>query len=150
MTAGSLYLAGFAQAGALHAALLLVTSSAEGYIFHITTKSGIWAFNGGMLQKIQGSLSLISLIKICDVSKGTITKEDIEEIVRQVNVPASCQDGECLVWICGAVNLLTENGLVTLTSVENLVDEFSTFCAVNRSYTTSSKYPNVKTSSYCA
>ncbi|KAM5540597.1 hypothetical protein V8D89_005628 [Ganoderma adspersum] len=147
--AGSLYLAGFAQAGQPHAAIVLAVSSKEGNMAHITTKSGNWAYNF-QAQKIEQSISLTSLIEIRSASKGALSAETLSDLLAQVVVPAGNVGGECLNWVIDAVKLLAKNGIVSLRSADLLREEFSTFCAGNRSFATSSKYPNMKVSDYCS
>ncbi|KAJ6507138.1 hypothetical protein C8R47DRAFT_967002, partial [Mycena vitilis] len=75
--AGCLYLVGFAQVGAPHAAIILAQSAEAGRMVHISVASGVWKYQARN-QKIQGSMSLTSLIKIRDVSKGSLTQEALE------------------------------------------------------------------------
>lgn len=71
-----------------HAAIILATSATAGEMGHITTKSesGNWVFKFGP-QGIAHSLSLTSLIRIRDSSKGAITKDDLEQALAEVSVP---------------------------------------------------------------
>ncbi|PPQ92604.1 hypothetical protein CVT25_007295 [Psilocybe cyanescens] len=150
--AGCLYLAGFAQSGAgPHAAIVLAINDKEGHMFHIRIDKGTSAWKSDFrAQKIDSSISLISLVKIRDISKGAITAAGISEILKTVNVPSGGETGECTKWVRNAITLLNQKGTVTCTSLDNLIDEFHAFCAGNRAYATTSKYPNVMTSSYCA
>ncbi|OSD06728.1 hypothetical protein PYCCODRAFT_1474169 [Trametes coccinea BRFM310] len=116
---------------------------------HIVNRTGQWEYKFGS-QNIAHSLSLTSLIKIRDGSKGPITADNLDNLLAQVTVPPGSEEGECLNWVMRAVKLLAENNVVTLKSEDGLREEFSSFCAENRSYATRTKYPNVKTSEYCA
>ena len=147
--AGSLYLAGFAQAGEPHAAIVLATSSKGGSMGHITTKSGHWEYKF-QNQKIEHSISLTSLIEIRNVSKGTLNAQTLNNLLAQVAVPPGNEIGECLNWVVNAVELLASHGVVSLRSPDGLRGEFSAFCAGNKGFATSSKYPNVKVSDYCS
>ncbi|KAA1477863.1 hypothetical protein DENSPDRAFT_845069 [Dentipellis sp. KUC8613] len=146
---GSLYLAGFAQVGQPHAAIVLASSSDSGHMGHIVAKTGVWAYKF-QAQNISNSLSLTSLIKIRDTSSGPLTSNELNGLLVQVTVPPGNEEGECLNWMIRAVELLAEKNIVALVSATSLRDEFSTFCAANRSRASSSKYPNVKVSEFCS
>ena len=149
--AGSLYLAGFQTTpqGQPHAAIVLAVSAKEGRMGHITLKSGHWAYNF-QSQKMEHSQTLTSLIEIRDTSKGALSAQTLSNLLAQVAVPSGNDDGECLDWVIDAVKLLASHGIVSLRSPDGLRAEFSAFCAGNRSFATSSKYPNVKVSAYCS
>ncbi|TCD65019.1 hypothetical protein EIP91_003340 [Steccherinum ochraceum] len=147
--AGALYLAGFAQAGDPHAAIILATDSSRGQIYHITTKLGYWAYSSSN-QNILGSMSLTSLIKIRDASGGAISPNGLDALLRQVPVPAGAASGECLNWVINAVMLLHQHRVVRLSSAEYLRQEFSQYVPQNRSRATRGSYPGVKVSAYCS
>lgn len=146
---GSLYLAGFAQAGLPHAAIILASSSALGHMAHVTNRTGTWVYKFTD-QNIANSLTLTSLIKIRDSSKGQLTAEELNGLLAQVIPPSATETGGCLNWVMRAVRLLAERGYVTLRSEEGLREEFASFCAGNRGYARTTAYPNVKESQYCS
>ncbi|KAG1744184.1 hypothetical protein EDD22DRAFT_982092 [Suillus occidentalis] len=147
-TEGSLFIAGFAQVGEPHTALLLSIDSNKGHIAHIHAKSGTWAYQFRQ-QNLSGSLTLTTLLKIHDVSAGAITPEQLDAVASKVQVNSDAPVGECLKWVKEAVEALHSEGLVNLGSGDNLLEEFSTFAGGNRAYATSSRFPNVMESQHC-
>ena len=130
--------------------LILVTDMNQGQMGHITTNTatGQWMLKFGP-QNIANSMTLTSLIRIRDASRGLTTAEQLAALLAEVPVPAGSQDGECLNWVIRAVQHLAARGVVTLTSAEGLREEFKQFCAGNRSFARRDKFPNVKVSQFC-
>lgn len=52
---------------------------------------------------ITNSMTLTSLIKIRDASKGELTGEALKALLGEVPVPEGGEDGECLNWVINAV-----------------------------------------------
>lgn len=94
-------------------------------------------------------MTLTSLIRIRDASRGAITKDDLEKILAEVPVPAGAATGECLNWVIKAVEHLAVKKIVTLSSADKLREEFNTFCVSNRSYARRDRFPNTKVSEHC-
>ncbi|KAG5642020.1 hypothetical protein DXG03_003767 [Asterophora parasitica] len=145
---GSLYMAGFAQAGPPHAGLIIVSNDKAGDFVHIRISEGVWKLDTRQ-QNIVQSISLTTLLKIHDVSAGAITRAQLQEAAQHVPVPSGGESGECLPWVLRVVERLDAMGLVNLSSSAELGEEFTTFSAGNRSYAQRDKYPNVKTSAHC-
>lgn len=151
-TPGSLYLAGFAQASAPHAGLLIPTSASSGRLVHIRIDrdtSPVWAMQSRM-QKIAGDMFLSTLLKLGDASAGQITAELLEEAAASVPAPENDLFGECLPWVLRVVQKLHEMGFPCLVDGEGLGNEFSSFADGNRVFATRTKFPNVKVSEFCS
>ncbi|PSR71631.1 hypothetical protein PHLCEN_2v12484 [Hermanssonia centrifuga] len=151
-TAGSLYLAGFAQAQAPHTGLLIATNTAGGFLVHIRidrNTSPNWAYQGRK-QRITGDVFMNSLVRLHDVSEGEITREQLEEVAMSTAVPDNDEFGECFPWVLRVIEGLHEKGLVRLENIEDLKKEFQEFAEGNRMYATSSRFPNVRTSRFCS
>ncbi|GBE89442.1 hypothetical protein SCP_1601040 [Sparassis crispa] len=144
---GSLYIAGFAQSGDPHAGLILSIDSSKGYFAHIMIKNDAWTFQSRE-QNVARSMSLMSLLKIHDVSAGVITAAQLEAAACKVAVPPGSESGECLKWVLSIIQVLHAEGIITLTSVDNLTQEFSSFALENCSYAERSKFPNIGISAY--
>ncbi|KAF8467521.1 hypothetical protein JB92DRAFT_3060263 [Gautieria morchelliformis] len=151
-TLGSLYLAGFAQAGAPHAGLIIPASASSGRLVHIHIDRATvpsWAFQSRD-QRIAGEMFLSSLLKLRDLSDGEISTEQLDEAAASVPPPPNDEFGECLPWVLRVVQRLNEMGLVNLTNVDELGREFEDFAAGNKIYATRQKFPNVKASAFCS
>ncbi|KAF8512256.1 hypothetical protein JB92DRAFT_2723839 [Gautieria morchelliformis] len=151
-TLGSLYLAGFAQAGAPHAGLIIPTSASSGRLVHIRidrANAPTWTVQSRD-QRIAGEMLLSSLLKLRDVSRGEVTIEQLEEAAASVPPPANDEFGECLPWALRTVQKLDEMGLVKLTDADELGKEFETFAVGNKAYATRRKFPNVQVSEFCS
>ena len=151
-TLGSLYLAGFTQAGAPHAGLIIPTSASTGRLIHIhidRATSPTWKFQSRD-QRIAGEMFLSSLLKLRDLSNGKISIEQLEEAAASLPPPANDKFGECLPWVLRVVRRLSEMGLVNLANVDELGREFEDFAAGNKVYATRQKFPNVKASAFCS
>ncbi|KIJ11130.1 hypothetical protein PAXINDRAFT_177387 [Paxillus involutus ATCC 200175] len=141
-TVGSLYIAGFQQSGGgPHAGLILAPNAEEGSIAHIKHQFGAWSYEFRK-QRLQQSMSLSTLLKIHDVSAGAITSDELDEAARSLS--------ECLNWTLKVVQVLHSRGLVNLTSVQHLANEFSDFAGGNRNYARRTVFPNVKASANCS
>ncbi|KAF8842343.1 hypothetical protein BDN67DRAFT_383805 [Paxillus ammoniavirescens] len=149
-TVGSLYIAGFQQSGGVpHAGLILAPTVEEGSIAHIKHQFGAWSYEFRK-QRLQQSMSLSTMLKIHDVSAGAITSKELDEAARSVAIPPPTQLSECLNWTLGVVQVLHSRGLVNLTSVQHLANEFLDFASGNRNYARRTVFPNVKASANCS
>ncbi|KAL4245084.1 hypothetical protein ABKN59_010220 [Abortiporus biennis] len=115
---------------------------------HITTKTGSWKFTYRS-HNINNSMTLTSLVKIRDASKGELTGDTLKALLGEVPVPEGAEEGECLNWVINAVKHLSDAGVVTLSNSDGLRQEFATFCAGNKQYASRTRYPNLKASEYC-
>ncbi|GBE89637.1 hypothetical protein BKA93DRAFT_352145 [Sparassis latifolia] len=149
-TPGSLYLAGFAQARGPHAALIIPFSPSAGRLVHIRIdyeRSQTWVYQS-KLQEITGDMFLSTLIKLRDVSLGHVTVEQLEHAAAYVPLPPNDHHGECLPWALGVVRKLQEMGLLNVSDVHQLGEEFVQFSAGNWLYATRHRFPNVKESQF--
>ena len=94
-------------------------------------------------------MSLTSLIKIRDVSRGVLAEDDLKALLEEVAVPLGGEPGECLNWVMRAVEHLAARKVVTLLSSANLREEFSSFCSGNRAFARRELFPNVMVSQNC-
>ncbi|KAF9446100.1 hypothetical protein P691DRAFT_733905 [Macrolepiota fuliginosa MF-IS2] len=101
-------------------------------------------------QNISRDLFMTTLLMVHNVLDGAITKDQLVEVAKSVPVPENDQFGECLPWILRVVERLDAGGFVTLKDAEALRGEFTEFAVGNRAYATSSRFPNVKVSSFCS
>ncbi|KIJ11114.1 hypothetical protein PAXINDRAFT_181914 [Paxillus involutus ATCC 200175] len=149
-TVGSLYIAGFQQSGGVpHAGLILATTAKEGSIAHIKHQPSGWLYDFRK-QRLDQSMTLSTLLKIHDVSAGTITSKELDEAARSVDIPPPTQSSECLNWTLKVVQVLHSRGLINLTSVQHLANEFLDFAGGNRDYARRTVFPNVKASANCS
>ncbi|KAG7088070.1 hypothetical protein E1B28_012101 [Marasmius oreades] len=147
---GSLYLAGFLQAGSPpHVALIIPESEETGFMMHITIKPGVWTYET-MNQRIRGSMTFTTLLKIHDVSAGAITKQELDDIRKEVPPPPGSDSGFCLSWTIEVVQRLHDRRLLSLSSAQNLKQEFSEFAAGNSKFARHNFLPNIAVSNYCA
>ncbi|EGO04000.1 hypothetical protein SERLA73DRAFT_175718 [Serpula lacrymans var. lacrymans S7.3] len=150
-TVGSLYLAGFAQARAPHAGLIIPSRTSSGRLVHIRIDretSPTWAYQS-RAQKIEGDMFFSTLLKLRDVSAGSITVAQLEEAAMSVPAPDNDEFGECLPWVLQVVQTLHDMDLIVLTDIKDLGKEFEEFATGNKAYATRTKFPNVKASQFC-
>lgn len=148
---GSLYLIGFAQARAPHAGLLIPTSSSAGCLVHIRidrAQSPNWQYQA-RAQNVKGDMFCSTLLKLHDFSDGPITTSQLKLHAESVTVPDNGEFGECLPWVMRVVDRLQEAGLLQVTDLDLLKDEFQEFAGGNRAFARRDKFPNVKVSTYC-
>ncbi|KAF8467520.1 hypothetical protein JB92DRAFT_3060262 [Gautieria morchelliformis] len=152
ITNGSLYIAGFAQAGDPHAGLFIPNSGSAGDFFHIhvprNQTSSQWTYQARQ-QNFSQSMTFTTLLRIHDASQGVITAQTMDWAAKQVAVPSGAEEGECLKWVMSVIGILQKHGLVRVSSISHLQQEFSQFAAGNRAYATRSILPNVNVSQYC-
>lgn len=152
LTPGSLYIIGFAQARAPHAALFIPTSTSGGLLVHIRIDretSPFWAYQMRR-QKVAGDIFCTTLLKLHDVADGAIALDQLEEYAALVPVPQNDEFGECLPWVLKVVEQLRGGGLLSVTSVEALGKEFEEFAAGNKAYARRTTFPNLRMSSFCS
>jgi hypothetical protein len=149
---GSLYLAAFAQAGAPHAGLIIPIDHSRGDYVHIRMgrESLVWELDADRSQRLEGSLTLTSLLRIRDVAKGAITKAELKDAAQSVEVPPGAEFGECLPWALKVIEVLQEKGLLNLTSSASLAEEFNQFASGNKSHARRDMFPAIKVSEYCS
>ncbi|KAJ7281896.1 hypothetical protein C8J57DRAFT_1123839 [Mycena rebaudengoi] len=151
-TIGSLYIAGFAQAGAPHVGLIIPTDTKTGCLVHIRIDrdtSPNWVYQCRLNQAIEGDMFLSSLLKIHDVSAGAITLVELRAAAAAVPPPDNDRFGECEPWMSRVVEQLHALNLVVCTDVNQMVEEFHTFATKNRAYARRDKFPNVAVSQFC-
>ncbi|KAJ7087382.1 hypothetical protein C8R43DRAFT_1082488 [Mycena crocata] len=149
---GSLYLAAFAQAQAPHAGLLIPKSESMGTLVHIRVDretSPNWQ-RQDREQKISGDMFLTTLLRIRD-SSTTINRAHncLVASAEKVTVPDTDTFGECLPWAMRAVAQLQSDGLLQVTDLTALEQEFREFSEGNRAYARRDSFPNVAISAYC-
>ncbi|KAG9014405.1 hypothetical protein FRB90_005377 [Tulasnella sp. 427] len=148
---GSLYLAGLAQAIAPHAGLIIPSSENKGYFAHIKVdpETRVWV-RETRTENIRGNMALTTLVKLRDVSAGTITKEQLDKAISLVPAPEGGEFGECLPWVLKVVKILDAEGLLSVKDINDLGMEFGDFAKGNRKYATRAMFPNVITSAHCS
>lgn len=154
-TVGSLYIAAFAQARAPHVGLVLPLSAQSAQLVHIRIDRDTypnWVYQAHT-EPLTNNIFLTSLLKIHDVSHGAITRPQLEDAAKQVQMPDNDEFGECGPWVCRVVEELLRRGLVRLqegATVEELKDEFDEFARGNRAYARRDRFPNIKVSQKCS
>ncbi|KAA1477864.1 hypothetical protein DENSPDRAFT_829320 [Dentipellis sp. KUC8613] len=149
----SLYIAGFTQARSPHIALIIPKNIHLGDLVHIRidrAKSPTWEYQH-RIQKIDSDMFLSSLLKIHDVSgpAGEITLEQLQDTASAIPVPDNDHFGECGPWVFKVVQELHARGLVVLTDIGALEEEFNTLADGSRAFARRDKFPNVAVSKFC-
>ncbi|KAL6301757.1 hypothetical protein BKA93DRAFT_738199 [Sparassis latifolia] len=150
-THGSLYLAGFTQARAPHAGLIIPSNNASGTLVHIHINHNtcdVWTYQC-RVQRIAGDMFMSSLLRLRDVSVGEITAEQLQEAAESIPAPLNDSFGECLPWVLNVVQKLHGMGLLNLMSADGLGREFEEFVVRNQAYARRDRFPNVTVSLYC-
>ncbi|KAJ7752831.1 hypothetical protein DFH07DRAFT_744697, partial [Mycena maculata] len=149
-------LAAFAQARAPHVGFLIPTNESTGRLstgtlvhIRIDRQTAPNWQRQVREQKISGDMFLTSLLRIRDSGISGITVHQLVAAAERVSAPDNCEFGECLPWVMRAVAQLGSEGLVHVTDLDALAEEFREVSKGNRDYARRDRFPNTTVSSYC-
>ncbi|TFY68851.1 hypothetical protein EVG20_g3386 [Dentipellis fragilis] len=156
-TPGSLYIAGFTQARSPHIGIIIPKDIHAGDLVHIRidrATSPTWQYQH-RVQKIDSDMFLSSLLKIHDTSSESsgqtqISLVQLQDAASTVTVPNNDHFGECGPWVFKVVQELHTRGLIALTDIGALEEEFNTLADGSRAFARRDKFPNVAVSQFCA
>ncbi|KAH8091772.1 hypothetical protein BXZ70DRAFT_1001900 [Cristinia sonorae] len=148
---GALYIAGFAQARAPHVGLIIPFDEASGGLVHIRidrATSPTWSYQY-RVQRITGDMFLTSLLQIRGAVPAAITVEQLCQVASSIPAPSNDVFGECSRWVMKVIQALNDEGLIQVTDIVALEQEFSDFVTGNRAYARRDRFPNVAVSAHC-
>ncbi|KAH6913292.1 hypothetical protein BKA70DRAFT_1183155 [Coprinopsis sp. MPI-PUGE-AT-0042] len=151
-TPGALCIAGFTQARAPHIGLLLVTTEAEGTLFHIHIDRSIqpnWHFQRRR-EPLAGNMFLSSLMHIRNDPLSLDDAEDLlTEAAKSIPPPENDDFGECAPWVFRVLDALATRGVLTVVDREKLEEEVDSFARCSRAFARRDKLPNISVSQFC-